>query len=687
MVYFIQNPSLLLSCDNFLKQENKLSTNLWDEVKDSKRKFIEENVDPRLDPIIPREVAESWIVAKNQHLDPYVKSFEVLLEANKFEKVIAKKADLVETASNYIHNFHEILNYSNFIMVLTDENGVVLLIEGSKKEIEAFNKLNIRLSSLLNEKIIGTSAHTLCIRHRKPIQFIGPYNYSMILQDNISSATPIFNDHGSVIGTLVVVQMLARKDMQNIQAHSLGWVMAMGYAIENLLELKKQNNSMTLMNGTLEATLSLIDDGVITVNENCYISHINKEGINILASNPQEKIIGRHLSEFVKDDQLIIINESIHKGRFVQEYETIFMNRGRDTQYLLNIRPIADGQGKYNSGAVIRLSRSDKVNRMVANRGGTPASFKFEDIKGKSTSLAKSIQIAQNVARTGYNVLLIGESGTGKELFAQSIHNSYKADGPFVAVNCASLPRNLIESELFGYEGGTFTGADRNGRPGKIELANGGTLFLDEIGDMPLEIQPVLLRVLEEKRVTRLGGSRGIPVDFRVIAATNKNLSLMVKEKTFREDLYFRLSIFKITIPPLRERDHDVILLAEYFIEDISKKLMSEVPKLSPASYQKIKEYSWPGNIRQLQNAMVYGVNMSTNGVIELSNLPDEMTSNDYFRTKVNTRKLTLAEIEKEVIFEALSQTGNDASEASRILGIGRTTIYRKLKEYGIDIK
>ena len=151
MVYFIQNPSLLLSCDNFLKQENKLSTNLWDEVKDSKRKFIEENVDPRLDPIIPREVAESWIVAKNQHLDPYVKSFEVLLEANKFEKVIAKKADLVETASNYIHNFHEILNYSNFIMVLTDENGVVLLIEGSKKEIEAFNKLNIRLSSLLNQ--------------------------------------------------------------------------------------------------------------------------------------------------------------------------------------------------------------------------------------------------------------------------------------------------------------------------------------------------------------------------------------------------------------------------------------------------------------------------------------------------------------------------------------------------------
>jgi transcriptional regulator with PAS, ATPase and Fis domain len=245
------------------------------------------------------------------------------------------------------------------------------------------------------------------------------------------------------------------------------------------------------------------------------------------------------------------------------------------------------------------------------------------------------------------------------------------------------MPRNLIESELFGYEGGAFTGAERKGRPGKIELANGGTLFLDEIGDMPLEIQPVLLRILEDKRVMRLGGNRYIPVDFRIIAATNKDLYQMVQEKTFREDLYFRLSVFKIAIPPLRERGDDIHLLAKHFIEEISGKFKCPIPSLSPAAEKRIREYNWPGNVRQLQNSIVYAINMAQDGIIQLDHLPDELKKPTTV-SKSAAKIMPLREMEKEMILNALKVTGNNTIEVSRMLGIGRTTLYRKLREYGI---
>lgn len=194
--------------------------------------------------------------------------------------------------------------------------------------------------------------------------------------------------------------------------------------------------------------------------------------------------------------------------------------------------------------------------------------------------------------------MLIGESGTGKELFAQAIHNNYCPEGPFIAINCASMPRTLIESELFGYEGGTFTGAEKKGRPGKFELASGGTLFLDEIGDMPIEIQPLLLRVLEERKVMRLGGNKYIPVNVRIIAATNKDLCQMISANHFREDLYYRLAVFRIDIPPLRSRKQDTLVLARYFIEETCRRINVKAPELSEDARETIRNYSWPGNAR-----------------------------------------------------------------------------------------
>lgn len=629
------------------------------------------------------EIAESWIRSKTYNIDPFATKLGKILNKKDYEELFQRKKVLIDLVFSYIKKFIPLLTASEYIMSLTDEDGVVLLLEGSKKEIASFEKINISVSTDLSEELVGTTAHSLCIRHRKPVQIIGPYNYCTVLQDNISSATPLMDEKNDVIGTLVVVQMLAKRDAQNLQAHSLGWVISMGYAIENLLKVKKRNLSLGLMNGILEATLSLVDEGIITLNKEGYINHINSEGATILGV-PASEIVNKHYSFFMTREQALLIADVLTSGKPVHDFETIIANRLTEHRLLMNIRPVLDREENTPKGAVIRFMQTEKVDKLVIHRAGSKATYTFGDILGKSAVMEKAIRVGKQVGGKSINVLLIGESGTGKELFAQAIHNQLRPDGPFVAINCASMPRNLIESELFGYEGGAFTGAERKGRPGKIELANNGTLFLDEIGDMPLEIQPVLLRILEDKRVMRLGGNRYIPVDFRVIAATNRNLYQMVLEKSFREDLYYRLSVFSIRIPPLRDRGDDTMLLARHFIEDICRKLKGKVPKLSPEVQKKIAEYSWPGNVRQLQNAMVYAVNMAQDGIIKITDLPDELLYNDPVPIS-NKKILPLGELEKTAILDAMKLTKYNTIEAARLLGIGRTTIYRKLKEYGID--
>jgi transcriptional regulator with PAS, ATPase and Fis domain len=302
------------------------------------------------------------------------------------------------------------------------------------------------------------------------------------------------------------------------------------------------------------------------------------------------------------------------------------------------------------------------------------------------------IEIARKFAHLDANILIQGESGTGKEMFAQAIHHESRSSGPFVAVNCGAIPANLIESELFGYEGGSFTGAERRGRAGKLELADGGTLFLDEIGDMPLELQPVLLRVLEEKRLMRIGGNRYVPVNFRLITATNKNLYEQVENNQFRQDLYYRLKVLQIDIPPLRDRSSDILELANYFIRVIAQKQLIVPPVLSDLATIYLLNYHWPGNVRQLENSMLYAVNVCEDNIIRPEDLPQEITSGIDLNLPVNTgtqlhmaqplTNLSMKDMERIMITQALEQTKYNVSEAAVLLGMSRSTLYRKIKEY-----
>jgi transcriptional regulator of acetoin/glycerol metabolism len=309
------------------------------------------------------------------------------------------------------------------------------------------------------------------------------------------------------------------------------------------------------------------------------------------------------------------------------------------------------------------------------------ARYNFDYIIGESQKIKEAIKLAKKAAQTDSTVLLQGESGTGKELFAHAVHNhSHRKYGPFVALNCAALPETLIESELFGYEGGAFTGAKAQGQIGKFELAHGGTLFLDEISELPLESQASLLRVLQEHSFVRIGGTKPIPIDVRIIAATNKDLHEEIKKGKFRLDLFYRINVISIDIPPLRERPEDIEILTSHYLGKIGSKLHRSLVKVSPEVKQIFHNYWWPGNIRELINVLERALLLVDEDLILPEHLPVQIKNINSW----DNQSLLIENAEANLIKSALAQSGNNISRAAELLGIGRATLYRKLEKYNI---
>jgi len=313
----------------------------------------------------------------------------------------------------------------------------------------------------------------------------------------------------------------------------------------------------------------------------------------------------------------------------------------------------------------------------------------FPDIIGESVAVRGLLGLIKKVAPTDSTVLIMGESGTGKELIATSIYeNSDRKNKPFIKLNCAAIPEELLESELFGHEKGAFTGATKF-KPGKFDMAHGGTIFLDEIGDMPLNLQSKILRVIQEKEFYRVGGSRTIRVDVRFIASTNQNLEKMVQEGRFREDLYYRLNVFTLHMPPLRERKEDIPLLVDYFLQNLPKKV-----EISSVALQMLMAFPWPGNIRELKNVVESAAVIAENGFIEPAQLPAKITG---LFSNGESNKISLPvnlplderlnEIEKSMIIEALRKTGGIQVRATELLGINQRSLWHRIKKHGIDVK
>lgn len=312
----------------------------------------------------------------------------------------------------------------------------------------------------------------------------------------------------------------------------------------------------------------------------------------------------------------------------------------------------------------------------------------FQPFLSNNPKMQKVVAVADRLAATDVNILITGETGTGKELLTAAIHyKSKRANQPFIKINCAAIPASLLESELFGYEKGAFTNALATGKPGKFELANGGTIFLDEIGDMPMEMQAKILRVLQEREFERIGGSKPVKVDVRVIAATNKDLKKMVEEGTFREDLYFRLNVVELHLPPLRERKEDLPYLMRIILTKLCQRYELPYPDIDPSAFNAMLHYHWPGNVRELENVLERALNLCIQNRITLECLPDIFHQNQGQAVSEGDKGLlnTMVEsLERQLIMEALAEAKGSKALAARKLGISRSGFYKKLHRYGL---
>jgi len=329
----------------------------------------------------------------------------------------------------------------------------------------------------------------------------------------------------------------------------------------------------------------------------------------------------------------------------------------------------------------VRLKRDNReLRRQLDER------FSYEGIIGNNPRLIHIVETLKHVAPTNATVLIYGESGTGKELVARAIHNnSPRKNKPFVALNCAALSEGILESELFGHEKGAFTGADTQ-RKGRFEYADHGTLFLDEVADLPASTQVKLLRVIEQREILRVGSNIPINVDVRLVAATNKSLEKLVEEGSFREDLYFRLKVVTISLPPLRERREDIPLLIDAFVQEFAKAHGREIREITPEAREILMNQEWPGNVRQLKNCIESMVVVSRDSVLDVDDLPTDLAPAAPAASSVRLAPgMTIKEAERRLVEETLAATGGNRAETARLLGIGERTLYRKLKEYGLE--
>ncbi|NGQ96997.1 sigma-54-dependent Fis family transcriptional regulator [Brevibacillus sp. SYP-B805] len=547
-----------------------------------------------------------------------------LLTEQQVKELRQENHDLLHHVTPVLEKLAPFLRKSGQIALLVDPHGYVLHTRSDPDFDMQAKKLHLRVGANWHEQKMGTNAMGVALQEEKPVRIHGEQHFFLQNRFLTCAASPIFTGTGELAG---VINISARMEHYHPFVSSL--VCFLAEAVQNrlLLEQAKEEHLVTLKE--LEHMSNQFHAPLLTLDEDNRIIRANQAARRILGKD----CIGKEWKE---------------NKRFV--IETIADNRRK----------------RWRSVAV------------VAKESKQQPLYTFDQIVGSCASMQNVKALAQKVAETDLAVLLIGETGTGKELFAQSIHSaSSRAGHPFIAVNCSAIPENIIESELFGYEGGAFTGAKGEGNIGKFEAAHQGTLFLDEIGDMSLRAQAALLRVLQEKVITPVGSVKSKPVDVRIIAATNKDLREEIKANRFRSDLYYRLKGIQITLPPLRKRS-DLIELAEHILRTLN---VSSTTTLSPAAKTKLLSYAWPGNVRELYSVLNQAAFLAEGNQIEPEHLPFECEE----RTEEPPRKVpSLPVLEKEAIQQSLQMTRWNISKAARMLQISRNTLYRKMQEYNL---
>jgi transcriptional regulator of acetoin/glycerol metabolism len=616
-------------------------------------------------------ILESWKRSKYFGVNPYHQTIQIVSEID-IKKRLKDDASLLKAANDFLKNLYEEILDRQGMVVLSDAEGVIIFAIGS-----AGTASTPELGADWREKTIGTNGVGTCLLLKQPIQIWAEEHYCQFNHLWYCSGAPIFGPNGNLLGCLNV-----SGTSESVHAHTLGMVIGVANAIEKQLRVAQFAEDNQRIIRQQAEILEIISDGILIVEPTGKISHVNQKAIQFLQIH-KEEILNKPLNSIIPSGANIL--ELFESHKMIEDVEINIGLPGRHIYCLISTALTKNDDGIPES-IIISFKPAKKVHALVNKVTGSKARYSFEHMIGNSMIFEKVIRQGKLAASTDSNVLLTGESGTGKDLMARAIHEaSGRSQKPFISINCGALPRGLVESELFGYEGGSFTGSKREGNPGKFELADGGTIYLDEIGEMPLDVQVALLRVIQEKLITRIGANKPKQIDVRIIAATNKNLKEEVLNKTFRQDLYYRLNVLPIHMPSLIERQEDI----EPLIEDIIKRLERQTGKhglsIDLNALNLLKAYHWPGNVRELENVLERASIICNGIIITARDLPHVVTQNGLQR--LNPDLTIMKKNEIDIILDVMSETNGNIKQTAERLGIARSTIYRKLKKYGISIE
>lgn len=589
--------------------------------------------------------------------------------------IIDTDYNLLNNAKILINEFYNTINKKHMVIILFNSNCEILYKKGE------FESETIDSKFSLGERLISGEKYD-CEMLREVLNIKEPVKTKVEpLRGLVGLAVPIINKEGDIIG---IIGVFCPETIYTEEIFGAIKIISKSISKESAYRTLEQQISQ--QSKYEKAIVESISDGFMTVDKRGVITYLNRKGFEILGVT--KDVIGKNLREITDFEPELF--DVLKTGKGWVDKEFIIDMKGKKNLHLVKTAiPVFDDRGNV-LGVIDTFKEIKKVRNLVNKMTGAKASFTFKDIVYKSKAMHEIIKFAKKVAASDSSILIQGESGTGKELFAHAIHDfSPRRNGPFVTIDCSTIPHDLVESELFGYVEGAFTGARRGGRPGKFEMANCGTIFLDEIGEMSPDVQKKFLRVLQTHTVTRLGDHVPIPIDIRVIAATNRNLEKEVEEKNFRDDLFYRLNVINIHIPPLRKRKDDIIPTAEYFIKKIGKRIGKENIILAEETKVHLMNYSWPGNVRELKNIIERALNLVEGNVILPDLLPNKILNyknksvckNSYEDNSYNS----LEEFEKEKIISTLKLFNGNKKKTAEVLGIARSTLYEKIKKYDLD--
>ena len=643
------------------------------------------------------EVAQSWERCRNAGVDPQSPTLPQLPKAD-LEKRLGRSAELLGFLAPPLDALAKHLRDSGILIFLSDLGGCVLKVWGEAGGQDSELAAHLVPGLVLREVLCGSMASSLSRASNRAAVCEGREHYCAPLHDLVEAALPVRGESADRVGTLLLWGKAGTDSAASLLV--LGRACLRQATLERTGRKLRETvwlNALQRHSYVLNRLMSTSSQPLLLVGPKGYLRAVSPAAVRLLQADLAQDL-NRPLDQIARFDPPLL--PFLKGGKDVREAAVDVHTATRSFRVTADAFSVRDSSSAF-LGTMLQLTERAPI-KTRRREAGWSARYTFQDILGDSESIRKCVEMGRIAAKTNVSVLVEGPSGTGKELFAQAIHNeSDRHDGPFVSINCAAIPEELIESELFGYEEGAFTGARKGGMTGKFEAASGGTIFLDEIGDMPLSVQAECLRVLENRAVTRVGRHEEIPVDIRVIAATNKRLLDEVEAGRFREDLYYRLSVFRISLSGLRECASDIPGMVEHFLERYNHEMSRSVKGLADGVLDRFMTYEWPGNVRELKNALEHAVMVDRDGVLGFEDLPEELrdellsqsaesvvdSTDPLLDHKKGIEKLRrdLEEEAKDLYVQALKETGGDVKKAAKSLSVSRATFYRNMKRFALS--